>query len=263
MKEIYQYHLTLIEARIIEHITINQLLVSEFNGYILERLENIKLIESPDQELQKKLLYMAYLDSLAGASYPNKSNKKAFINVIKDYSTWEHFDKICPLALKRLSDKHPQYTELKDFAEQAYNRMVAQGGQFGAAQVNLNDLPSKDELDVVWPENWNDETSSPNRENLTQIIQLYHCRNTLVHSLQHRKESPYPRRNSYVIHYRQYMRVEGNSIIANLKHDEFELVHPIQFLYKLCTEVTLNMTKYFLKEEINPFESYYDDFGRY
>lgn len=237
--------------------------MSDFKDYVLERLENIKLIESADQELQKKLLYMAYLDSLAGARYPSKPNKKAFISMIKDYSTWEYFDKICPLALKRLSDKHPQHTELKEFAKKTYNRMIAQGGRFGAAQVSLNSLPSKDELEVVWPPIWNDAASSPNRENLTQIVQLYHCRNTLVHSFQHRKESPYPRRNSNVIHYRQYMRAEGGSIIADLKHDEFELVHPIQFLYELCTDITLNLTKFFLEEEVNPFESYYDDFGRY
>ncbi|WP_220756090.1 hypothetical protein [Shewanella colwelliana] len=263
MKEINQYHITLIETQIIEHTTINEQLVSDFKDYVLERLENINLIESPDQELQKKLLYMAYLDSLAGARYPSKRNKKAFISVIKDYSTWEHSDRICPLALKKLSDKHPQYTELKGLTKKAYNQMVAQGGKFGAAQVNLHGLPSKDELDVVWPQDWNDDPNSPNRENLTQIIQLYNCRNSLVHSFQHRKESPYPRRNSNVIHYRQYMRAKGDSIITDLKHDEFELVHPIQFLYKLCTEVTLNMTKFFLEEETNPFERYYDDFGRY
>ncbi len=247
-----------------QHKTVNQLLIADFKTYLLERLENIRLVENDDRDLQQKLLYMSYLDGLASSRYTSYRNKKAFISLINDYSTWEHAQKICPLALKSLSDKYPKYDELKAYSNGIYDKMISLGGRFGAAQIPLDNLPSKIDLASVWPEDWLESNGSfPNMENLTHIVQLYNCRNMLVHSFQHRKESPYPRGNSDVIHYRQYMKSEGEIFLTGLTHSKFDLVHPTKFLYELCREITSNLVEYFIYEDINPFIGYYDHFGEY
>ena len=153
-----------------EHKTVNQIIILDFKKYILEKLDNIKLIESADKELQQKLLYLAYLDGLAGSRYKGSGNKKAFLDVISSYSSWGYSDKICPLALKKLSDNHPEHVELKNFAENSYNNMINLGGDYGAAQVPLDNIPSKMELSAVWPQDWMGNSNSPNQDNLSQII---------------------------------------------------------------------------------------------
>ena len=155
-----------------EHKTVNQYVTLEFKNYILEKLENIRGIDNTDKELQQKLLYMAYLDGLAGARYNNYGNKKAFLSLIKNYSSWEYSDKICPLALMRLSDNHP---ELQSFALNSYNKMIDLGGAFGAAQVPLDVVPSKEELQSVWPEAWNEDNNSPKLAIVANVFGVNSC----------------------------------------------------------------------------------------
>jgi len=244
-----------------EHKTVNQTIILEFQSYLLIRLDNISQVDTHDKALQQKLLYMAYLDGLAGSRYPGDNNKPAFIRLISQYSTWKYAQHICPLSLKKISDKYLEKTSLKNYANDILDGMISSGGAFGAAQVPLASLPTKKELEEYWPQSWLGNRNSPKIENLTQVIQLYKCRNTLVHSFQHRKESPFPRKNSDVIHYRQYMKTQDS--FTSLYHSKFELVHPVQFLHSLCKEITLNLMNYFIEEKINPLVNYYDDFGEY
>jgi hypothetical protein len=149
----------------------------------------------------------------------------------------------------------PAFEKLRAWVLTRYKAMPAFSGQVQSIE---ND-PSCEEVRRMWPAPKEHRTplEGVDLESLQHWQLMYAYRNSLIHALRTpgygmefgSDESP---------HYHQMSTpaTEDREVTVTA-----ELVYPWKFLHKLCDTGLIELRKYFLENEINPFDSYV--FGSY
>lgn len=218
--------------------------VSRFVQYFGEVIEEVASLQ-PEKNLRshKKLLYVAILDGLAKAAFPDEcGNKKRFVSLLKQFSGWQYSTKVSlPHLVRMLSKKDdPIFSRLREFVEAELEEWSE--GDF----VLLARDPDYERVKDLWP---SEQKSNKCRQRLTtESLQhsrlLYSFRNSLVHEFRqpglplesHDNTCPY------------YISVGETSIWA--------LVYPVRFFEHLCRQSLDKLESHFRQRKEDPTKAF-------
>ena len=237
-----------------------EFLLKRFRNH-LARIDRLKVQESTGQQayfegMYKKVIYVALLDALSRAVYPNKrTNRRNLIRFLENFCEWPDCDRVSFPHLTRLLQLRPQpdYQRLREFA---VSENATKWQPFGKP-VYLTADPTFGEIRNLWP-NPKDSKEGDGKmvsdeihlEDLQHTNLFYQYRNSLVHGLKPMEDGPIPFdeiEEPYYVH----SAVLGDSWekIA----DSWDLVYPLSFFRRICTTAVGNLEKYLQANRLDPF----------
>lgn len=232
--------------------------IDRFVGYFKKQLEEIKALETEHADLYRKLLYVSILDSLAGSVMPKRPNRDRFICFLQRFCKWPDGNRVSLPHLVQLLRKNPDpaFQNLREWALMKFKALPVHG----SALMPISHDPSCDEVKREWPASKEHRTplEGIDVESLQHFELLYVYRNMLVHEL---------RTPGYGIEfgeddkdpfYHQMSTVGENDVLVE---SSVELVYPWRFLHRLCDTALDELRKYFVANELNPYDSFV--FGTY
>ncbi|PMG27812.1 hypothetical protein BCU94_18835 [Shewanella sp. 10N.286.52.C2] len=227
--------------------------IESFKLYLDAKLANIDSLNSDDDRLFKKILYVSFLDSLAACVFPNRGNKDRFTAVIERFSEWENKNDFCLLHLAKFCSINPDpaLEKVRIFSHSEVDKLLTKADHSGC--IKLNSLPSFDEVKKHWIQPTKDSQVEYKLDDFKLVFLLYKLRNSLVHQFQSKgtelgmfiPDSPY------------YQVVNSYSDDSKFVPISVELVYPTSFIKELCHKVFSNVIVYLHKGNINPFPHYH------
>jgi len=215
--------------------------ISRFFSHFRDILESLSDISfSKNETVIKKIVLCTMIDTFANAMF--NSEKKVggkYIKVVKDNTTYEHWNKISipQLHYKFKNNSEKLFDDLK-----AYTKNVLKNRKNYSIDID----PTVLKLEKKLP------TFKSQIMSCSYISLFYTYRNILIHQM---KEPGYPFENR-VAEEPFYQSVDD----LDTKERTFQLVYPIRFFIRICCECIINLEKGFLKEQISPYDSFaFDD----
>lgn len=226
--------------------------VNRFLSFFEDKFEEIKAASHGNSDrLFKKILYVGLLDTLSKTtSFPRQRNRERFTSFIQHFSCWKDSAKISLPHLVGLVSKirSPEFSEIREFAFSEIEKWKP------STFPSLVQDPDLNQVKNLWPKS----IPKPLDENL-QIDFLQHTnlfykyRSSLVHEL---REPGYgfEMKNDVEPYYHQHHSLDTDVI-------SWELVYPLGFYEKICTNSIKALRSYYIKERINPYNCF--TFGSY
>lgn len=229
---------------------INELEITQFFGHFREALEYFKQIPSlnsypPNKYglLAQKMLCFSLIDALSIAKFGGDSSGQKFKCLVKEYSNYEHWEKISiPQLLYRLQKARKHiYQPLIDYAE----KVLLEASHSYSYSIE-NDPP---ELNLL--------KKFPEAESIIKPcshIALFHkYRNTVVHEMR-QPGYGYEFSRDKLPCYRSQTEVPGDRLT-------FQLTYPVNFFFRICEQCIQNLENYFLAQKRTPYDAYESKFG--
>jgi hypothetical protein len=157
--------------------------IKGFDEYLAEKLKGVDEIKNGDCLLYRKILYISFLDSLAGCIYPNAGNKHRFTSLIERFSHWEDRNRVCMLHLSRFCslNSEPELEKIREKSFSVLKRWQKDAG--GTSIIKASKNPEFDEVSNLWTKSKN-ESGLPYQLNDFKLTSLlYRLRNSLVPSI--------------------------------------------------------------------------------
>jgi len=153
---------------------------TRFFAYFREQLGLVDQLGGREYKVHKKLIYVALLDTMAGLVYPRLSNRRRFVQLVKDFGAWSECEHISTPHLARMLklNPSPQFNEVRKLAI-AHLGSWSEGDHKGARDdLKYNAVRSK------WPKD--KDSCEPVEGVALEAVQhahlLYFFRNAVVHS---------------------------------------------------------------------------------
>ncbi|MFC5303245.1 hypothetical protein [Azospira restricta] len=232
--------------------------ITRFCDYFDSQVKDIETLQSSHDELYRKLLFVAVLDTLSGTVMPRRKNKERFVGFVQRFCRWSDGSRVSLPHLVQLLRKNPDpaLDSLRKWALQKYSQLPVHSG----ALMHISEDPLLEAVKREWPSSSDQKIPIEGIDvmALTHSHLLYTYRNALVHELRmpgygmtfgDKEEEPYYHGSSTV----------GEDPELILK--TVELVYPWRFLSRLCTTGVAEMRGYLLANELNPYDSF--TFGTY
>jgi hypothetical protein len=222
-----------------------------------KHLEEIPALTSTQVELYRKFLYVALLDTLAGAAMPTrKSLRQRFVAFIQRFCHWPDGERISLPHLMQLLRKTPDpaFEKLRKWTIAKYKAMPAFLGEF----TPISSDPTFEEVRTLWPVAADHRTPLENAklESLKHRHLLYTLRSSLVHELRTLGYGMEFGQDSVPHYHKMSTELDDGSI-----HESAEIVYPEKFLHKLCDTGLTELERYFAENELSPYGSFV--FGSY
>ena len=220
--------------------------IDQYCSYFKDQLGKIVTI---DGRLHQKILLVVIFDTWARARYPNeKTNRKRFVSLIREYSGWSESERVslpqlC-LLLEELAKKEPTEPPKEPTALMKEVRYMLSRWEYGKIHRLGKDPVAADlEGHVADDNEWKIIHSSRHAE------LFYTYRNHLIHEF---------REPGYGMEFSDDGTTPYYHGMAN-DNGTWELVYPIGFLVNTAETLITNLTVYFMANNLDPFSSY--DFG--
>lgn len=226
--------------------------IDRFVDYFREQVAEIQLLKTEHGELYRKLLYVTVLDTLAKSVYPRRSNKERFVYFVKRFCRWTNCEKVSLVHLIQLLRKNPDpvFEKLRKWALEKFKELPVHRKQL----MPICHDPNFDEVKRHWPaqKEHREPLEGVDLQSLQHCYLLYAHRNSLVHEL---------RIPGYGVEFgddeEPFYHIRSPLTEVNgLDETTVELVYPWRFFHSLCEESLSHLKKYFLKNELNPYESF-------
>lgn len=213
-----------------------ELLFGYFNN-LLNSIIDVNFKVSDD--ISKSILLCSLIDTLSSIRYSKLPNRERFISFIDDFSGWSNVNRISLVQLhyfiKDENDKN--YEPIKTFLKVKMSKMRS-------GTIYLTDfddyLHNLNYLKVI-----EEQINCFSYANL-----LYKFRNYLIHEFR----TPGLGSNfikSDAIHYYSLTEITGKGM-----NHSWELVFPVNYLYRLVSDCIKNIKEYCLINKINPYDYY-------
>ncbi len=207
-------------------------------------------------ELYIQLLYASVIDTLAGTVMPKRSNKNRFVYFVERFCQWPDGKRVSLTHLLQLLRKNPDpaFEKLRVWALEQYKALPVQDGKL----IPISDDPSFDEVNANWPKKQEHRTplDGVDLNSLNHFHLLYAYRNSLVHELRIPGYGwNFAERTTPFYHGMRHILADDSTEIT------MELVYPRNFLHHLCDTALKQLKIYFIKNELNPYDSHI--FGSY
>ncbi len=220
--------------------------INDFSEYLKDKLDSISKISEENHILFQKVLYVAFLDSLSAAVYPEiTEHNKRFNALIDNFSCWKEKDHISLTYFGELvsMSSHKEMKNKYNFVEVKIQYWKAHMTQ----PVFISEDPSYEEMNKLWDDKFKYKKLDLNHFKHSNL--LYQFRNTLVHQFQMKNE--FDNEDLDQPFYR-VIREFGTNLPLRI-----ELIYPALFLKNISEIVLQNVIKYFENKNINPFPDYY------
>lgn len=227
----------------------NKQKIQDFERYVREKLASIELINGNDRELLKKILYVAFIDSVAACVYPGKGNRDRFVDTINRFAQWEDRNRVSTIHIARYvySTSDPVFEKIRNYVQPIINQWKT--------RVDEYILISEDPLitdDAIKPALWKRDKDSMinfSPQDFSHGVLIYKMRNELVHQFQAQANNLLPSAPNKPFY----------QVVRNLQNEQFEieLVYPSEFFKGIAESILDNVIEYFISGNINPFPSYY------
>lgn len=222
-----------------------------FIKYFREQLKELEAATlSP---LYKEICCVAILDALSKTIYPRENNRPRFVRFFKNFSGWQHSDKISLTHLIRLLAKAPR-PEFNNLRKLAFSEMEKWER---AKIIYLDQEPSFVDIQKQWPKEKDcfQPIDGVRLENIRHDNLVYEYRNSLIHELRHpgygfnlsERDQPY-----YI------GTIKG---IDEEETYEWDLVYPTAFFQKAIENALSALEKHYVENQINPYSFFV--FGTY
>lgn len=213
-----------------------------------EEIQSTNFVEG--SYLFKKLLYVGLLDALSKTTtYPKQGNRERFVAFINNFSGWQHCHKISLPHLIRLLQKvhSPEFSPIREYAFDALSKWCA------SSLPSLNDDLDFSEVKKRWPANIPKPLEDIQLDSLKHCHLFYNYRNSLIHEL---REPGYgfEMKDDDEPYYHQHHDIDTDTT-------SWELVYPLKFYERLCSNVITELREYYTKDRIDPYRCY--SFGSY
>lgn len=232
----------------------------EQNGIIKERVQRVfgyfrqqhELVDSLGDtsiyKTHKKLLYVAFIDALAGILYPKKGNRDRFVETIINFGNWDHAKRISLPHLAQFLRLHlaPQLSALGVYV----NSQLAEWRR--GKPISLACDPEESTIGTYWP--LKKALPKPNQgiwlESLQHAQLLYTYRNALIHDFRApafdwempEDEKPY------------YLSNMSRESATDSITWHWLLIYPTVFLRQTSQSILDNLERYFVDNAIDPTE---------
>ena len=222
-----------------------------FIEYFRDQLRELQAVEL--SSLYKETCYVAILDALSKTIYPRENNRSRFVLFFKNFSGWQHSDKVSLTHLIRLLAKapRPEFNSLRKFAYSEITKWET--GRI----INLEQEPNFVDVQKRWPKEKDcfHPINGVSLESIRHDNLVYKYRNSLVHELRR------PGYGSNVSEKDQPYYIGTIKELEDQESLEWELVYPTGFFQK-AIETSLNdLEKYYVENRINPYSFF--AFGAY
>lgn len=196
----------------------------------------------------KKILYCTEIDALAKTVYPaDWGPKKRFIFLLRDFSQWDHCEKVSLPHLLRLLRKVscPEFAKLDNYVsnlisawEEGTLIMLDRDADCATIQAKVPGREFKVKV----------EERKFQILDLTHANLFYECRNYLIHE---------GRKTGYCAESGQDEPPHYQSMID---HD-WQLCYPVRFYEIICRNIIRNLRKYYCDCKLDPYDCF--RFGSY
>jgi hypothetical protein len=233
---------------------INELEITQFFGYFRDALEFFKQIPPlnsypPNKYglLAQKMLCFSLIDALSIAKSGEDSSGQNFKCLVKEYSNYEHWEKISiPQLLYRLQKARKDiFQPLIDYAEKILSEA------YTTYSYSINDDPPQPNLLEKFPKI--DEEAKKIINHCSHIALFYKYRNTVVHEMR-QPGYGYEFSRDKLPCYRSQTEVPGDRLT-------FQLTYPVNFFFRICEQCIQNLENYFLAQKRSPYDAYESKFG--
>ncbi len=209
------------------------------------------LVDSDGSDQYRKLLYVAVLDALSRAAYPEiKKNGQRFLSFIRDFSDWRHHHRISlpHLAVLLESYQEPAFVPLHSFV-----RDQLQSWQWGDEIVSISRDPDWNTVAELWP------TSCESKpwQQLEHASLLYRYRNSLVHELRTPSSAePVQLPAPEAI----YVSTGAEDALEEFQPRRrwWSLSYPARFFESLCSNSLTQLQAHLIAEARNPYDVFRD-----
>lgn len=204
-----------------------------FFVYLKAQLDCIELIELDNLKIHKKILYVSFIDAIAGLVYPTYSNRERFIELIRNFGSWRHSDKVSvPHLMRALRlNPDPSYNKIRALVTDSLSKW-REGDQISLE----HDLDSV-KVGTHWPsgKKYEQPVEGATWMHLKHVELLYAYRNALVHefrSLGMDLESSGEDTEPYYL--TNYEITNGGTRCESV---HWELIYPSLFLKNLANNI--------------------------
>ena len=222
-----------------------------FIKYFRDQLNELQAVDlSP---LYKETCYVAILDALSKTIYPKENNRPRFVPFFKNFSGWQHSNKISLTHLIQLLSKAPR-PEFNNLRKLAFSEIEKwEKGKI----IYLDQEPDFVDIQKQWPKE--KECLQPidgiGLEYIRHDNLVYKYRNSLVHELRH---------PGYGINLSERNQPYYIGTIKGVDEEEtydWELVYPTAFFQGVVENALSTLEKYYAENHINPYSFF--TFGTY
>lgn len=226
--------------------------IERFYNYFKGAIESVAKIgtkEQPYSRHWKEIAYVVLLDSFSKFAYPQENgNRIRFTQFIKEFTNWEHQNRVSLPHVVRLLDQSndSQFNEVKSWS-------IAQLGKWTKGwTIYLDSDPCIEDLLARWPKAADHkEKGQISPEWLTHSALLYRRRNALVHEFTILGHAI----NFLTVHMPYYV---SETVFPDNDRiwERWSLGYPSTFLENLCVEGLDNLVAYFQSSNIDPQEMF-------
>ena len=218
-------------------------------GFIREKLEGIDNLDSEALRTHRKVLYVAFVDSLSAIVFPAYShNRDRFTAFVTQFGNWPDAGRISTPHLARALalNPDPAYNKVRALVSQSFGKWSP------GALVPLSQDLEAGVVGTHWPSGRNYEQPVPGAswEHFKHAELLYSYRNSLVHgfrSLGLSAEVPEDREPYYLSSHDA-----TPDAVSKLPH--WELIYPVAFLSKLAQSSLTAVETHMRANLIDPVE---------
>lgn len=220
-----------------------------FFGYFQDQLAGIEQFGGRELKIHRKILYVAFVDSLSGLIFPTSGNRDRFTETVRQLGGWQDADRVSTPHLVRA---------LRLNADPSYNRVRELASANMAAWTPGDLIPIKRDLEagVVgthWPtgKRYEQPVEGAPWSNLKHGELLYAYRNALVHGF--RALGSDAELDDDVEPY--YLGVHDmDRGGAFLEEVHWELIYPSGFLKALAANVLQGVRIHIERANLDPVE---------
>lgn len=233
--------------------------VTRFYNHMMSHLNEVATIQTIHDKLYRGLIYVAFLDALAGAVMPYRtSNRDRFISFIQRFCHWSDGSRVSISHLTQLVRRNPDpaFEALRIWALNKFEGMRLLSGQI----VRISSDPTFDEVRKEWPgasKEIRTLIDGVSLESLQHFALLYSYRNSLVHELRELGYGMDFIGDDEVTPYYHGMSTDTAGEIS----ETAELVYPHGFVQSLSVRGLENVRTYLLENSLDPYDSF--KFGTY
>lgn len=221
-----------------------------FFAYTKGKLDRIDDISSADLKVHKKILYVAFIDSLSGLVYPAHSqNRERFTEVVLTFGKWNDAGKVSTPHLARALriNPDPSYDKVRDLVLQNLD-------SWSAGDL----IPLSRDLDAGvigshWPQGkrYEQPVEGAPWNHLKHVELLYAYRNALVHSFRPLGPDAEMPEDATPYYLSTHDATSGG---RGSEEFHWQLIYPTVFLRTLAHDIFEAVEGHIRKNSIDPIE---------
>lgn len=221
-----------------------------FFNYLKHQLDSIELLTSNELKIHKKILYVSFIDTLAGLIYPTYSNRERFTELVRNFGAWKDADKVSsPHLLRALKlNPDPAYDRIRKLIAESMSEwkegdQIALDKDLDAAVVGTH-----------WPtgKRYEQPVDGAAWVHLKHVELFYAYRNALIHEFRPLGTDLESWPDDSIPYYLSCYEITKKGAFSELTH--WDLIYPSVFLKNLTTNILDSTRVHIAQAGIDPID---------